>query len=326
MNPLDSAIVATLNQYRLSAMIIAAVELGVFRKLEAEPLSAQQLSEGPPMDSCNVEHLERLLVGLEALGFVRSEDGKWALSEVGERFTAEDSSLEDHTRLAQEYQLAWSRLAYSVQWGCSGYQTAFGCNVWEGRRIRPRQHAAFTKVMRLHAEQAVDLILKAEVLDDEGTVVDIAGGEGLILMGLLLSRPKLQGQLVERPEMIARAKELPGLHHVAARLVLKEGDIFSLPALPSTPFLLVNVLHDWPDDKALRILEECRKYATKLVIVERLVDPENRKATALHDLHMMAVTGGKQRTLEQLDALFRESGWELGEVVHSDSLSLVEAV
>lgn len=327
MNVLDSAIVATLNQYRLGCLMMAAVDLGLFEELDAGPRSAEEIALSPERPTqWSVDHLERLLVGLELMGFVAEADGKWSLTEVGKRFTAEDSILSEHMRLAKSYLRAWSFLPFSVEWGAAGYAGAFGCSVWEDRRVRPPLHAAFTKVMRLHAEQAVDLILKAEVLDDEGSVVDIAGGEGLILMGLLLSRPKLRGHLVELPEMVARARDLPGIHHVLARLTLTEGQLFSLPSLPAEPFLLVNVLHDWNDTLATAILEECRKHASKIIIVERLVDPGNRKATALHDLHMMAVTGGKQRTVAQMDALLKSANWSLKRVIPSDSLSLVEAV
>jgi len=58
-----------------------------------------------------------------------------------------------------------------------------------------------------------------------------------------------------------------------------------------------NVVHDWDDMRAVRILENCRRAMAKdgrVLIVQRLIpdDPADALPVLLSDINMLVFTGG----------------------------------
>jgi hypothetical protein len=94
---------------------------------------------------------------------------------------------------------------------------------------------------------------------------------------------------------------------------------------------LMEVIHDWSDQDALKILKAVRQAAPKharLLIIEALVSetPGPHFGKTL-DIIMLAVTGGRERTTSEYSALLRAAGFEL-EKVHAthSQYSIVESV
>jgi hypothetical protein len=109
------------------------------------------------------------------------------------------------------------------------------------------------------------------------------------------------------------------------------GDFFKDPLPRADVYLLMDLLHDWADADAARILVAVRKAAARharVLIIETLV-PE---APGPHfgktlDIIMLAVTGGRERTRAQHAALLSGSGLRLARVLPTHSeYSILEAV
>ena len=89
-------------------------------------------------------------------------------------------------------------------------------------------------------------------------------------------------------------------------------------------YLLVHVIHDWDDPRAIEVLRSCRRAMgpkAKLLIIDRAM-PERVEASplaqsnALADLTMMMVTGGgRERTAKQFEALVSATGLRLERVI-----------
>ena len=95
-------------------------------------------------------------------------------------------------------------------------------------------------------------------------------------------------------------------------------------------YLLMDILHDWNERDAARILTAIRRAApanaTVLVIETVIPDmPGPHLAKAL-DVNMLVMTGGRERTVEEHRALLAAAGFELKQVIPTASpYSLVEA-
>ena len=92
----------------------------------------------------------------------------------------------------------------------------------------------------------------------------------------------------------------------------------------------MEVLHDWSDDDAARILTAVRRAAApgaRLIVVEVLVpDSAGPDHSKVLDIMMLAVTGGRERTRDQYEKLLAETGFELQRVVPTrSSYFIVEA-
>ena len=129
------------------------------------------------------------------------------------------------------------------------------------------------------------------------TVVDLGGGKGALLRAIGPSVAKRI--LVDRPEVIENL-EIEGIE-------IKSCDIFSDELPRGDVYILSRVLHDWSDDICKGLLKRIPKSAS-LVIIDRVAKPSQH---GLLSLNMLLLTGGRERTAEDWNELYRLSGWEI---------------
>jgi hypothetical protein len=118
--------------------------------------------------------------------------------------------------------------------------------------------------------------------------------------------------LYDLPIVVAGAK--PVLEHlgVADRCDVVGGDFFESVQAGADGFLLKHVLHNWDDDKCVKILRHIRaaaKPGARLFILESIVPSGNTPQTSKRlDLMMLVVThGGRERVVP---VGLREPKWE----------------
>jgi hypothetical protein len=90
------------------------------------------------------------------------------------------------------------------------------------------------------------------------------------------------------------------------------------------------VLHDWNDDRAIRILRNCRRAMgpqAKLLVIELVLPLAFDPAFGtLLDLNMLVMSGGRERTQEEYRSLFEASGFSLTRVIPTLApVSILEA-
>lgn len=140
-------------------------------------------------------------------------------------------------------------------------------------------------------------------------VCDVGGGTGDLLATLLELVPDLEGTVLDLPGVIARAVDHPRLTAVA-------GDAFVDVPSGFDTYLLVNVLHDWDDGDAERILGRVAAAAgpdARVVVVdsERTAVPRHDIAISA-DVLMAALTdGGMERDGTEFAELGERAGLRL---------------
>lgn len=113
------------------------------------------------------------------------------------------------------------------------------------------------------------------------------------------------------------------------------GDFFQSVAGGGGVYLLAHIIHNWIDQRAASILANCRAAMTagaKLLILEKVL-PERFVASrptvdaAMADLHMLAITGGQERTAAEYRELLTGAGFKLTSVIATAvAESLIEGV
>lgn len=131
----------------------------------------------------------------------------------------------------------------------------------------------------------------------DATVVDLGGGRGALLRAIGPSVAKRI--LVDRPEVIKNL-EIEGVEITSC-------DIFSDELPRGDVYILSRILHDWSDDICKGLLKRIPKSAN-LVIIDRVAEPSRH---GLLSLNMLLLTGGRERTEEDWNKLYRLSGWEM---------------
>src|SRR5690606_2320305 len=153
---------------------------------------------------------------------------------------------------------------------------------------------------------------------------DIGGGRGHLLRAIL-ERVPASGILFELPHVIA---DTTGAKDERLKLCL--GDFFVDPLPVADAYLLMDVLHDWSNVDAKRILAAVRRAApdhARVLIAETLVaETAGPHLGKTLDIIMLAVTGGRERTRSEYAALLADAGLRLERVVPTTShYSIVEA-
>jgi hypothetical protein len=192
------------------------------------------------------------------------------------------------------------------------------------------------------------------------TIIDIGGGQGMLLSSILKNNPHVQGVLFDLPHAIQSAKESANVkgednvHDIFSRCKLIEGDFFkSIPAVGADGYIMKNVILNSDDKSATIILKNClqamknipssssminenqanrRKTRPKLLIIDTIM-PEGHEPFIgkFTDILMLALTHkGRIRTEAEFRKLLDSSGFEIANIIRSHEptnfLSIIEAI
>ena len=109
---------------------------------------------------------------------------------------------------------------------------------------------------------------------------------------------------------------------------MESGDFFNNVPKGGDMYLLKAVIHNWSDEKAVDILNNCREAMpplARIVLIEALLDPKGSLDKKIKDLHMMVIHGGKERTLTDYRLLLEGAGFQLRKTVNTVAgISLIE--
>ena len=163
------------------------------------------------------------------------------------------------------------------------------------------------------------------------TVVDVGGGHGALLAGLLQSSPTTRGILFDQPHVVAGAEPVLTAAGVEDRCTRIGGDFFEAVPSGGDAYVLAQILHDWDDDHSITILEQCRKVIPvdgRLLVVEIVLPPgEEPSFGKWIDLQMLVLAGGRERTAREYEELLLAAGFALGRVIPTPiGPSVVEAI
>lgn len=298
-------------------------DLGVADHLD-EPREAKALAEDVAADA---DALHRLLRLLETRGlFACDAEGRWSHTPAS-RLLREDHpmSLRAFARMAGT-SFGWESftgLGHATRTGEPGI-----CLLQpEGWTAYLQQHPAdaaiFHESMTAKAHADVAAVLQSHDFSRYSRVADIGGGNGHLLRALLGEHPAARGVLFDLPEVAAAAAEHP-------RIEVVGGDFFTDQLPVCDAYVLMNVVHDWDDDAAatiLRAVVEATEPGATVLILEIVLPegPAPHWAKTL-DVMMLAMTGGRERTLSQYDALLRATGLQLVAVTPTrTAFSVIEA-
>jgi hypothetical protein len=218
---------------------------------------------------------------------------------------------------------ALGALDHSLSTGAPGWEKVDSRGFFPYLQEHPREAAVFDRAMSAKAGFDIATILDAYDFRPYRTVADIAGGRGHLLQAVLGATAGVRGILFEQPDVTAT------LDIASDRLHVITGDFFT-DALPEADcYILMEVIHDWPDEEATRILQAIRAAthpgATVLVIEGLAPDHGVERRSQTLDVLMLSVTGGRERSAQQHAELFRRANIQCTRVVEtSGPMRIVE--
>jgi len=314
-----------------SRALYVAAKLGIADLLQSGPKTVEELAEAT---NTHAPSLYRIMRALTSAGiFKRENDDRFALTPLSETLvTGVPGSVRWFiiSELGQEHYPAWGNLLHSVKTGEIAFDNFFGMDIWKYFAQNPEDAAVFNDSMSGMTAAANDAIMSVYDFSQFNTVIDIGGGHGGLITSILQKNPQTKGVLFDAPRVIegARAKiENAGL---TDRCETVGGDFFQGVPAGGDAYVMKWIIHDWEDEKAIRILKNCRQYMqpnNRLIIVDCVVpDNDEPDFSKTFDLNMMVMTGGKERTAAEFRELLAAAGFELLRTIPTDvPTSIVEA-
>jgi O-methyltransferase domain len=309
--------------YYVSRAIWVVAELGIADHLAAGPRDVADLAAATQTHAPSLRRVLRLLASAGV--FVEQADGRMALTPIGEclRAGVPGSMRAGALLFAGRTQDSWSDLLYSVRTGEPIYPHRFGMDVWTYTAQHPEYAALFDEAMADFTRQAAIAVAAAYDFSPFKTIVDVGGGAGVLLAGILNATPAARGILFDRPDVVERARGELVRRALAPRCSVVGGDFFREVPAGADAYLLKHVIHDWDDERAASILRVCRRAmgaGARLLVVEGVYPPridqsDASRGAASNDVNMLVCTGGRQRSEAEFRALYAATGFRLTRIV-----------
>jgi hypothetical protein len=311
--------------------ITAAADLGIADVLAKGALSADELATAVNADA---EALSRLLRALISRGIFRQRrDGRYDLTPLADTLRRDaEVSVAGWARWvgSPQHREHWSHFTDAIRTGRPVVPELRGKPVFDYLASEPELGEIFNQAMTSGSELSIAPVIAAYDFSPYATVVDVGGGHGRLLAAILAATPHARGILFDQPQVVAGAPGLLSKHHVEGRVRVVEGSFFDAIPDGGDAYVLKSVIHDWPDDDAVRILRNVRAAArvgNHILLVELVIPEHNREFLGNWlDLEMLLALAARERTAAEYERLLGRAGFRMTRVVETASpFSVVEA-
>jgi SAM-dependent methyltransferase len=253
--------------------------------------------------------LTALVNHLVAIDVLACQDDGLYLTRLGKQLKIAQRYLDIENSVGRS-ELALVRLLDAVKDGHACYPLQFGCTFWEDLAANQRLRASFDEMTDQHLETEIGPLLAAYDWSSVRHFVDLGSGNGAFPIRLLTEFGHLTGTILELAGRIPVTQRNLAAANLANRCTVVAGSFFeSLEHLPHGTYMLCSVLHDWSDDDTAKILRRCAEALYpdgRLLIIDSFTEAGNGDTDM--DLRMLALFGGRQRSLADMASMAADSG------------------
>jgi hypothetical protein len=290
-----------------------AVRLGIFDQLTRGSRSVEELSAAA---GARVSEMGRFLRALEGLEVIKHDADTYEISAMGRLLTRDEGALYGHAVLSStDYYEAWGRLGDALSSGESAYEKQFGCGMWERLSQRAELADCFARMMRQNTDTVGTRLARLGAVPARGLVADLGAGQGSLLIELLTALPDLRGIALEQGSMLLPMSTAISEAGLTDRCEVLAGNLLEAVPQGADVYVLKSVLHNWKDDDAIRILQNCRSSmgrGARLLVLERVVPAlasgNELLNVAILDLSMLVLFGASDRSVDDYGALLTSAG------------------
>jgi hypothetical protein len=314
--------------FQISQALYAVSKLDIPAALLDGPRPVTELAEQAQVDPGLLRRVLHVLTGHGV--FTHAPDDAFALTELGATLvTGTAGSVRGLATFWMEthYQ-PFGALLDVLRTGRTGTELVHGQTFVEFLGAHPEHIASLTAAMADKTNGPQADILRGYRLPP-GTVADIGGANGSVLLSLIADEPDRLAIVFDLPQVVESARARIAESGLAERIQAVGGDFFaSVPA--AEVYLLATVLHDWNDRDCLRILGNIRDAApptARVVLVEVVLpDGDEPHLGKITDLTMLTMAGGRERSRSDWATVLTAAGFTLDRVIGgAGDYSIIEA-
>lgn len=301
----------TLRSYRRAQVLIATVQLGIFRLLAGGPQSAPELATGSGADP---RALRRLLDAAVAMELLVRNDGLYANSPLAETCLAQEAPYYLGNLVSREgaFYRRWAHLTEAVR---SGVRPPENVQDEEQENWVRDFELALLDLARAAGPAVAEAL--APPGDRPLRVLDVGGGHGGYSMALARRYPNVEATVFELPAAAEVAREIIAGEGLSDRVSVQSGD-FQKEDLGRgyDLILLFGVLASETPQGKVALLRKCYEALVpggRLAVrgFWRGAEPAGSLREALFSLHILLSTdAGEISTLSELEGWLAEVGFE----------------
>jgi hypothetical protein len=318
--------------FMISQAIYVAAKLGLADLLSDGPKASDELARATSM---HAPSLYRVMRALASVGvFTETEPGVFGLTPLAETLQTDAPDSMRAMSIFMSGQCnwqAWGNILHSVKTGESSFEHIFGKSFFQHLECNTDMARIFDEAMTCNSVPFNAAVTDAYDFSSTGTLVDIGGGQGSLLVSILKANPNLKGVLFDVPHVVCAAQSLMQTKGVAERCEIVTGDFIEAVPAGGDLYMMKHIIHDLDETSAVTVLSNCRRAMSddaKLLIIEEVIPQGNEPAAGkFSDLQMLLMPGGRERTKAEYEALLAKAGLKLTRVVPTASpLSVIEAI
>jgi C-methyltransferase len=214
------------------------------------------------------------------------------------------------------YYDAFGGLLHTAKTGGSGFEHVFGANIYQHMERNPDDAFVYNKAMEALAwPVAMELVRTYDFARAE-RIVDVGGGFGGLIKGVLRKHPEKSGVCVDRESVCDAARENLRGDDLEPRLSYETADFFV--AVPDGDcYFLKNVLHNWNADSGAEILKtiqvamaEAADRDPRLLVIEPLADGGENDALGVLFQMVVCEVGAERFQKHEVHNLLEGAGLE----------------
>lgn len=285
--------------------------------------------------SADVNSLRRMTQALASFGIFAIDHSGFVTQTAASRLLMRDASQSLHAAASfwgsPAVWQTWGDLEYSNLTGKSAFEQRFHRSLFEYLSEDVDAAQVFNRFMTESPEERHRAVIRAYDFSSFNRIADIGGGSGQLLVEILNAFPKPYGVLCDRAEVVRNVT--PDFQKLAdnGRCEARPVDFFVEVPRGADVYLLSQIIHDWDDASALRILRNCGSAAESqsvLLLIERASNSHNSDVNFyLSDMEMLVLHGACERSTDGYRNLLHAAGFHVNRIIPTNSpFSIIECV
>src|SRR5438552_8358032 len=255
MNPAQQVLqVAT--GYMASSCLYAAVTLNIADHLASGPKGVAELAKS---SGANEDALYRALRLLASLGiFDEVSSRTFALTPAADLLRRDaPNSLRGMAGFLPDpfHYRVYGEIMHSMTTGKPAGEKAIGMPIFEYFEKNPEYSRVFNDAMTSMSAPTANAAIEAYDFSGIGTLVDVAGGHGEVLMSILKANPNVRGILADIGHVVDGAKPRIASSGLSDRMQAVACDFFKAVPEGGDAYIMKHIIHDWDDERASIILK-----------------------------------------------------------------------
>jgi hypothetical protein len=318
-----------------SRAVALAAKLGIADLLKDGPRHYEYLAEVTETHAPSLNRVMRLLASIGI--FEERDNGNFALTSLSELLrTGVPGSMRSMVLLfaGTGVQDAWKELEYCVRTGEPWFRRESpDADAFSSIAANPEQAKVFDEAMATFAPMTAAAIAASYDFSAVRKLVDVGGGDGSLLIGILKAYTNLDGIVFDLPHTAEKARTKITAAGLQTRCEALGGDFFKEVPAGADAYILKHVIHDWNDERAAAILRNVHRAMApqaKLLIAEgvyppRIDESDMARGAAANDVNMLVCTGGRQRSEVEFRSLLSDGRFNFTRIIPTPArFSLIE--